>query len=156
MAQQKIRRRKKKRTVTVQAWAARRPGKLYKGQVTAIDRDETRLLADIDDLDPAQEGRRYHFECSLPKPGNKASRFLLACGTEADTVGTKICLDDLVGVVLGMRFYPDPHNKDAMRVEFERLPKPQTSDSNSVPNGKQSRQQLDFFKSANDESEWQL
>ena len=157
MREQTTRQKKKNRVVTVQAWAKPKTGKLYTGRVQRAKITRRRLQAMIENLDPTQEGRLHLFECTLPpKPGNQASRFLLACGAEADTVGTKICLDDIEGVVVGMRFYPDPRNKSAMRIEFERLPELQKGDSDSTPDDKQSPPHAGSSESEKDESKWQL
>ena len=157
MREQKTRQKKKNRIVTVQAWAEPKTGKLYMGRVKRADIRRRRLQATIENLDPMQEGRLHLLECGLPpRPGNEASRFLLACGAEADTVGTKICLDDIEGVVVGMRFYPDPRDKSTMRIEFERLSKPRTNDSDPAPNNKRSLPHVDSPVPEDDESKWQL
>jgi len=155
MGQQKSsKKRKKNNTVTVHAWAAQKEGKLYKGEVKCLHIQRKRLIAMIEYLHPAaQQGRLHRFECDLPpRLGNQASRFLLACGLDANTVGTTICIDD-VRAVVGMRFYPDPTDRDIMRIEFEKVP--QTSGTGSVPNDRQSNALSESLVLDEEESEGQ-
>jgi hypothetical protein len=126
--------KKEKDTITVQAWAAQKEHKLYKGELKRLRIQRKRLIALIEYVDPpAQRGRMHRFECDLPpRPGNEASRFLLACGANANTVGTAICINDVLGAVVGMQFHCDPTDRNVMQVEFQKIRQP--SGTGSSPN----------------------
>jgi hypothetical protein len=64
-------------------------------------------------------------------PGNPASHFLTACGRDANAIGAEVCIDDLEGTEVAMRFSSaEPGNAQSVRFEepcsssaqtFERL-----------------------------------
>ena len=108
--------------LAVQAWPRCRVGKLYEGIIRSVhvDRRSRSLHVTIENLDSIQSGRIHEviFTAGL-FPGNKTARFLTAAGQDTNTVGKQICLDDIVGIVVGMRFgATDGSDKD---IEFERI-----------------------------------
>ena len=112
--------------LAVQAWPRCRVGKLYEGIIRSVhvDRRSRSLHVTIENLDSIQSGRIHEviFTTGL-FPGNKTARFFTAAGQDTNTVGKQICLDDIVGVVVGMRFgTADGSDKE---IEFERIESPQ-------------------------------
>jgi hypothetical protein len=118
--------KKRKRILVVSHPLALRAGKRYKGIIRSIeiDKKSTSLRVTIENLDPSQSGRIH--EITLPAAlfvGSKTARFIAAAGQDANTVGKQICIDEIVGAVVGMRFgTPDGSDKD---IEFERIESPQ-------------------------------
>lgn len=102
--------RSKSSVLTVQAWPALIVGKRYPGKVKAVRTQKAHgshclhvVLENLDELD--QHGRIHELDLPLPlRPGNAASLFFRASGTDASTVGTNIRIDQTVGAVIGMRF----------------------------------------------------
>ncbi|MFC1635087.1 hypothetical protein ACFL5Z_09615 [Planctomycetota bacterium] len=113
-------RSKKKNTVTVVAWDKIKIGKLYKGTIKKAEVNNKHLHVIIENLDNSQLGRIHDVRLPMPvHPGSKTARFLVAVGQDAGTVGKQICLDEIVGAVVGMRFSSsDGSDKD---IEFERI-----------------------------------
>jgi len=101
---------RKSNVLTVQAWPTLTNGKLYRGKVRAVHVDKThashRLHVVIENLDPDhQHGRVHELDLLLPiHPGSRTALFLQACGIDATTIGTTICLDGVTNAVVGMRF----------------------------------------------------
>lgn len=61
----------------------------------------------IENLDPTQLGRIHEIDLPLPLRPSRYHRtcsFLTACGIDVSTVGAKVCLDEIAGVTIGMRF----------------------------------------------------
>ena len=114
---------RKNNVLTVEGWPDPKLGKLYKGRV---GRSEAKgkpkcLHVTIENLDPNQLGRIHYVSLPLPvRPGNQTSSFLTACGIDASTVGTKVCLDDIAGATIGMRFGTVAQD-GSQQVDFERI-----------------------------------
>jgi hypothetical protein len=114
---------RKNNVLTVEGWPDPKSGKLYKGRVKRSEATGKPkcLNVTIENLDPSQLGRIHEVSLPLPvRPGNKTSSFLTACGIDVSTVGTKVCLDDIAGAIIGMRF--GMVGKDgAQQVDFEKI-----------------------------------
>jgi len=106
--------------------------KLYRGKVKSVrlDKASNCLQLTMENLD--QLGLLHELALSLPVyPGSRTALFLMACGADATTVGTKICLEQIPGVVVGMRFRglgPDGTEE----FDFEPISKPPAADE-AVP-----------------------
>jgi hypothetical protein len=98
---------RKNNVLTVEAWPDPKSGKLYKGRIRASDvKGKSKYLhVTIENLDPSQIGRIHDVSLPLPlRPGNRTCSFLTACGIDVSTVGTRVCLDDITGATIGIRF----------------------------------------------------
>lgn len=114
---------RKRNVIVVEDWPKPKIGRPYKGKVlkATIARKSKYLNVEIENLEPEQAGRIHEIELSLPtRPGSRTSSFFLACGIDTDTVGVKICLDDVIGVTLLMRF-ASATNDDIQDITFERI-----------------------------------
>lgn len=114
---------RKNNVVTVHDWPKLTKGKLYCGRVKAIrlDKASNRLQVTVENLD--QPGRPHNLALLLPVyPGNKAALFFAACGI-GTSVGTAICLDQVLNAVVGMRFRGLGAN-GAEEFDFEPISKP--------------------------------
>lgn len=107
---------------TVEAWPPLKIGKSYKGRVRQIklNKKVKRLHVTIENIDSSMLGRMHEHDFhDRIYPGNSTSSFLSACGIDANTVGKQICLDDIVGIFIGMRFSAaDGSDKE---IEFKRI-----------------------------------
>jgi len=95
---------RKNNVITVHDWPKLTKGKLCRGRAKAIrlDKASNRLQVTVENLD--QPGRLHNLPLLLPVyPGNKAALFFAACGI-GTSVGTAICFDQVLNVVVGMRF----------------------------------------------------
>jgi hypothetical protein len=124
---------RKNNVLTVEGWPDPKPSKLYKGRV---EKSETKgkpkcLHVTIENLDPSQLGRIHDVSLPLPvRPGNLTSSFLMACGIDVSTVGTKVCLDNITDAIIGMRF--GMVGKDgAQQVDFEKIKDSQSKQTES-------------------------
>jgi hypothetical protein len=133
---------RKNNVLTVEGWPDPKLGKLYKGRVV---RSEAKgkpkcLHVTIENLDSSQLGRIHDLSLPLPiRPGNRTCSFLTACGIDASTVGTKVCLDDIAGVIIGMRFGTVAQD-GSQQIDFERIedtPQNQTNTPESESGGEQ-------------------
>jgi hypothetical protein len=106
--------------ITIIDWRKIKEKKLYKGTIKTAVANNKHLCIVIENLDNSQLGRLHDISLPLPvRPGSRTSRFLTATGQDAKTVGKQICLGDIVGAVVGMRFSSsDGSDKD---IEFERI-----------------------------------
>lgn len=114
---------RKNNVLAVEGWPDPKSGKLYKGRVRRIEAKgkPKRLHVTIENLDPSQLGRIHDVSLPLPvRPGNRTCLFLTACGIDVSTVGTKVCLDDIAGVTIGMRFGTVAQN-GSQQIGFERI-----------------------------------
>ena len=114
---------RKNNTLTIVGWSDPKKGKLYKGKVEKVDVDRKSkcLRVTIENLNPSQLGRIHEVSLSLPvRPDNRTCSFLTACGIDARTVGAKVCLDDITGAAIGMRFSPVAQD-GSQQVDFERI-----------------------------------
>jgi len=110
--------------LTVEDWSNPKKGKLYKGIVRKVDKKARCLHVTIESLDPSQLGRIHDVSLPLPiRPGNRTCTFLMARGVGASTVGTKVCLDDITGTTIGMRFGTVAQD-GSQQVDFERIDDP--------------------------------
>jgi len=110
-----------KHTLVIRPWPPYKPGRLYTGQIKAakIDKKTKTLRVTVMNLGPAMLERLHSTEIPLPAhPGNRASRFLCACGQPGDEVGREVDVNSLVGLTLGMRFLPVD---DGYEIEFETI-----------------------------------
>jgi hypothetical protein len=103
-------------------------GRFYRGKVKGVRLDKAAncLGLTMENLD--QLGRLHELALPLPVyPGNRTALFLVACGIDATTVGTKIRLEQIAGTVVGMRFQglrPDGTED----FDFEPISKPRAAD----------------------------
>ena len=114
---------RKNNTLTIVGWSDPKKGKLYKGKVEKVDVDRKSkcLRVTIENLNPSQLGRIHEVSLPLPvRPGNRTCSFLTACGIDARTVGAKVCLDDITGADIGMRFGTIAQD-GSQQVDFERI-----------------------------------
>ena len=114
---------RKNNTLTIVGWSDPKKGKLYKGKVEKadVDRKSKCLRVTIENLNPSQLGRIHEVSLPLPvRPGNQTCSFLTACGIDASTIGTKVCLDDIVDAAIGMRFGTVAQD-GSQQVDFERI-----------------------------------
>ena len=124
----------RKRYVTVTDYPPRKKGKLYKMRVQKIEASTKMMSAVLEDLERNHKGRTCNLpNMPLPHPGNMTSLLLAACGANANQLGERICLDDLVGTHIGAKF-----NKAGEPVEFVRLkpaaPEPTAPANTMEPN----------------------
>ena len=114
---------RKNNMITIEAWPEPKRGRLYKGIVRKVDIDNKAkcVHVTIENLDPSQLGRIHDVNLPLPvRPGNKTSSFLAACGIDVNTVGAKVCLDDIIGATIGMMFGTVAQD-GSQEVDFERI-----------------------------------
>jgi hypothetical protein len=114
---------RKNNVITVEPWSKLRPGRLYRGRVkeARVVKKSNLLHVVIENLDPRQLGRSHQIDLPLPaRPGNKVGVFLEACGFTADTAGKTICLDEVVGAMVGMRYRGAAAN-GAEEFDFEKI-----------------------------------
>ena len=114
---------KKKRTLVVGNTPTLKPGKLYEGlikHISDIDYKASSFHVSIENRDASQAGRIHGLTFSSQLfGGSQTDRFLTAAGLDVGMVGSQINLDDLVGVIIGMRFCsPDCSDE---QIEFERI-----------------------------------
>ncbi len=124
---------RKNNALTVEDWPDPKKGKLYKGIVKTanVDKKQKCIFVTIENLDPTQLGRIHEFSFDLPiRPGNRTSLFLIACGIDANAVGTKICLDDIVDTTVGMRFGTIAQD-GSQEIDFERIENPSRAQANA-------------------------
>ena len=116
---------RKNNILTIEGWPKLKKGKFYKGQIKKvnINRKSKSLNVTIENLDPTQLGHIHNIELPLPvRPGSKAYSFISSCGIDAGTIGTKICLDDLNGALIGIRFNSN-QNDTIQQVDFKKIEK---------------------------------
>ena len=114
---------RKNNVITVEGWPDPKLGKLYKGKIRTSDvKGKAKCLhVTIENLDPSQLGRIHDVSLPLPvRPGSKTSLFLATCGIDVSIVGTKVCLDDISGTTIGMRFGSVAQN-GSQQIDFERI-----------------------------------
>jgi hypothetical protein len=107
--------------IIVRPWPPLKPGKSYKGQIkeVRINKKSKTLRVTLVNLDPSMLDRLHSVELPLPpRPGNRASRFLSACGQPGEEVGSQTEIDCLIDAVVNMRFIPAG---DGYEIEFERF-----------------------------------
>jgi len=126
--------RKKTNTITVVDWTKLHEGRRYAAKVKSVklQRASNCLRVTLENLDPAQQGRRHQIELGLPlRPGTKTCAFLAACGIDATKVGTTIDVDQLVGRVVGFR----PYGQEPEKFEFEPILDPPTVETDQATEG---------------------
>jgi hypothetical protein len=114
---------RKNNVLIVKGWPNVKKGRLYKGKVKKVDinKESKYLHVVVENLDPAQLGHLHELSLPLPiRPGNRTCFFLTACGVDASTVGTKVCLDDIAGATIGMKFATVAED-GSQQVDFERI-----------------------------------
>jgi hypothetical protein len=114
---------RKKNMLTVEGWSNLKRDKLYKGKVKKVDvnKESKCLHVILDNLDPTQLGRLHELSLPLPiRPGNRTCSFLTACGIDASAVGKRICLDDITGAIVGMKFSTIAED-GSQQVDFQRI-----------------------------------
>ena len=124
---------RKNNTLTIEGWSDPKKDKLYKGKVEKVDVDRKSkcLRVTIENLNPSQLGRIHEVSLPLPvRPGNRTCSFLTACGIDARTIGTKVCLDDITGAAIGMRFGAVAQD-ESQQVDFERIEDPSRVQANT-------------------------
>jgi len=124
---------RKNNTLTIVGWSDPKKGKLYKGKVEKadVDRKSKCLRVTIENLNPSQLGRIHEVSLPLPvRPGNRTYSFLTACGIDATTVGTKVCLDDITSAAIGMRFGTVAQD-GSQQIDFERIESPSRVQTNT-------------------------
>ena len=120
--------RKSNNTIQVTAWPPLREGHPYLVKVkgTKLQKASDRLHVTFENLHPAQRGRRHaqHVPATV-HPGCKTARLFEACGINVGPVGSTLCVDDIVGAVLLLRFEGlGPHGEE---FSFEKAPAPPAS-----------------------------
>lgn len=110
---------------TVQDWPDPKMGKLYKGIVKKVDTDKKDrcIRVAVENLDLTQLGRVHEISLPLPiRPSvyHKTCSFLLACGINASTHGTKIDLNELIGSIIGIRFGTIARD-GSQQIDFEKF-----------------------------------
>ena len=134
---------RKNNMLIVQDWSNPKKGKLYKGIVRKAKKKTQYVHVIIENLDPTQLGRMHELSLDLPvRPGNRTSLFLTACGIDADTVGMKVCLDDIVNTTIGMRFGAVADD-GAQHIAFERIEDPSNTQADTPGGGAQHAQLSD-------------
>jgi len=109
----------RKQYVTVTDHPQRKQNTLYEMRVTGLElhKKSKEITAKLEDVVKDQHGRF----CVIPHmpplhPGNQTSLFLSACGVNANKVGVRICLNDLIDSHIGVKF-----NKSGEPLEFIQL-----------------------------------
>ena len=131
--------------LTVKGWSNPKKGKLYKGLVKRTDNKTTYLHINVENLDPTQLGRIHDIKLPLPvRPSiyHKTCSFLLACGINASTHGTKINLDDTIGSIIGIRFGARAQD-GSQQIDFEKI-----KDTSSTPETMDTREMLPLKQGA--------
>lgn len=97
----------RKQYVTVTDYPQRKENTIYEMRVAdlEVNKKSKTVSAILEDLDASQQGRLCKVpDMPRPHPGNRTSLFLTACGVNANDLGSRICLDDLIGARLGVTF----------------------------------------------------
>ncbi|MHC4166156.1 MAG: hypothetical protein ACYSWQ_04300 [Planctomycetota bacterium] len=106
--------------VTVTDYPRRKQNTIYEMRVASlrvIDKKTKEMSAKLEDLDKNQEGRIYEISRTPPPhPGNQTSLLLAACGANGNEIGANICLNELIGRHIGVKF-----NKSGEPLEFIQL-----------------------------------
>ena len=116
---------RKNSILIVKGWPNLKKGIFYQGKVKTvnINRKSKSIIVTIENLNPTQLGRIHEIKLPLPvRPGSKAHSFIIACGIDANTVGTKIYLDDFKDNIIGMRFNTNQEDR-IQQVDFKRIEK---------------------------------
>lgn len=118
--------------LTVQDWSNPKRGKLYRGIVKKTDPDKKAqcIHVAIENLDRTQLGRVHEINLPLPiRPSiyHKTCSFLSACGIDASVDGVKICLDDTINTIIGIRFGAIAQD-GSQQIDFEKI-----KDTSSTP-----------------------
>ena len=114
---------RKNNVLTVINWLDTKEGKLYKGIVKKAVNKTKYIHVSIENLHPTQMGRVHEMHLPLPiRPSkyHKTCSFLLACGIDATIDGVEICLDDIAGTSIGMKF-GKVLSDGSQEVDFERI-----------------------------------
>jgi hypothetical protein len=114
---------RKNNVLIVKGWANPKKGKLYKGIVREAKNKTQYVHVIIENLDPTQLGCIHEIDLPLPLRPSRYHRtcsFLTACGIDVSTVGAKVCLDEIAGVTIGMRFGTVAQD-GSQQVDFERI-----------------------------------
>ena len=108
--------------LTFAPWSPPKSGRVYKGRVKSISDNKKCICVTVENLDDTMAGRLHRAELLKNlHPGNRTYRFAVAAGLDIETLGAQIDLRDLIGHVIGMRFYPVG---DAYEIEFEKVDGP--------------------------------
>jgi hypothetical protein len=131
---------RKSNVVTVTAWKPLRKGQWYAAKVTGVtlQKASSSLRVTLENLDRAQIDRTHIIDLPLPHPGNRTCVFIRAAGTDEVAVGTTVCLDQLVGRIINMRYRG--LECGAERFDFEPAPNPPATagtDRSSADTGRQ-------------------
>jgi len=129
---------RKNNVLTVKGWRDPKEGKLCKAIVKKAVNKTKYVHVSIENLHPTQVGRIHEMRLPLPiRPSryHKTCAFLIACGIDASIDGVKICLDDTIDTVIGIRFGVIAQD-GPQRIEFEKIEdisvKPNTVDSREM------------------------
>jgi hypothetical protein len=129
-------RRKKIPTVTVEAWPDMIAGHLYPAVIKdcTLDKAPSRLRVTTENRGISQRGRRHEMLLSLPvRPGSRACRLFVACGIDANQVGTQITIDRIIGCAIGLR-YSGRTDDGTEEFDFEKIvPPPTTKTATAAP-----------------------
>lgn len=93
-----------------------------------LNKTTNEVSAKLEDLDKNQQGR----VCVIPHmppphPGNQTSLLLIACGANAQEMGARICLNELIGRHIGVKL-----NKSGEPLEFVQLESKQSPAINDM------------------------
>ena len=109
----------RKQYLTVTDYPQRKEETIYEMRVAhlEVNKKTQKVSARLEDVDSSQQGRVCLMpDMPPPHPGNRTSLLLAACGANANEGGARICLDDLIGTHIGVKF-----SKSGDPFEFVRL-----------------------------------
>lgn len=120
-------RRKKKRFIEVKSYGPLRKNRRYRGRIrdVSIGSAPDSIVVEIVHLSLDELDRVTTAYMPMPRPGNRTSNFLKACGFDV-TVGTRIDMDELVDRVVGFRLC-DQATDGPEQFDFEALTAPTTA-----------------------------
>ena len=104
----------RKTILTVEDWPKPKNGKVYRCRIREcqLHRKAAVLQIILYHLDPEMEGKLQEVDFSLPiRPGNPLSHFIAACKLDVSQIGSQVCLDEIVGKFVGLR-YDKPKDSD--------------------------------------------
>ena len=93
--------------LTVEDWPQPRSRKIYRCRIEEyqLDRKAAVLQIALYHLDPEMEGKLQTIDFGLPiRSGNPLSHFITACKLDVSQIGSQICLDDVIGKIVGLRY----------------------------------------------------
>ena len=123
--------------LTVQDWPQPKSGKAYRCRIDKcrLRRKAAVLQIDLYHLDSEMEGKLQSLDFALPiRPGNPLSRFLGACQLDVSQIGSHVCLDEIIGRLVGLRYEKASGSEERAAVTFIPVPDPSASKPASTGN----------------------